>query len=113
MQFFNSYVARNLTYAFLNVFLGESKCSNCDWNRLWLHFPHFLHFSFKILFLDSLSIYLMSIFLSDGKAMSTIMHLFSFLSLIIVSGLLAFIFSSVLPSSFFLGSQLVNFVFEF
>ena len=50
----------------------------------------------RSLYLDSFSTSLIDTFLSDGILMSIMMHFFSFLSLIIMSGLLAFISLSVL-----------------
>ena len=54
----------------------------------------------RSLYLDSFSTSLIGTFLSDGRLVSIIMHVFSFLSLIIMSGLLAFISLSVFTGMF-------------
>ena len=48
LQFFNPYVARDLTCVLLKAFLDESKCSHYNWNCGCLHFLHFCYLNFKI-----------------------------------------------------------------
>ena len=76
LQFFNPYVARDLTCVLLKAFLDESKCSHYNWNCGCLHFPHFCHFNFKVFILGQLLYFLIDTFLSDGILMSIIMHVF-------------------------------------
>ena len=92
LQFFNPYVARNSTNVLLKASLNKSKCSHYNWNCRSLHLPHFCYFSFKIFVLGQL-LYFFNRCISFRW--SIIKHFFSVLSLIIMSGLLAFISLSV------------------
>ena len=98
-----------LVNVFFDAFLDYSKCPDDNMYCYCFQSPHFRNLNFQIFILDNFSATFTDVFRSDGIAITISMHVFSCLSLIMMSGLLALIVLSVCTS---ISQRMVTFSFS-